>query len=265
MTIIIKYSILLIAEQLERLKTMTIKTKKAKGLKLLLVITIIIYMGFIWMDIFNLDFIISTNNLKFIAMIIIFFISLLTREDALSYKDLHLLQIGLFLTLIADYFLLILDNYYILGIFLFAIVQIIYSFRYEFRNLKLTLRNFIIIFIGLYIVHIILNRFLVEIDFLWTMGLFYGLCLLNSVSLSIRAYKYKIYPEPNRQMILMGMILFLLCDINVGLYNFLGYIGKVGIFYNISSVSMWLFYLPSQILLALSGYNYNQGEIKEWN
>ncbi len=97
------------------------------------------------------------------------------------------------------------------------------------------------------------------------MGLFYGICLLTSFRRAFKAYKYKIYPEPNRQMILIGMTLFLLCDINVGLYNILGYMGKVDVFYNISFVSMWLFYLPSQILLALSGYNYNQGEMKTWN
>ncbi len=88
-------------------------------------------------------------------------------------------------------------------------------------------------------------------------GLYYAICLLTSLTKAIKAYKYEIYPNPNGQMIALGMILFLLCDINVALYNILGYIGKVNVFYNISFVSMWLFYLPSQVLLALSGYRYN--------
>lgn len=190
-------------------------------------------------------------------MILIFIISIIIRKNPLSHKDLNLLQMGLFITLIADLFLLILDRHYILGIILFSMVQILYSFRYEYRNLKLTIRNFIIIFLGLSILHIVYNKFIAEIDFLWTIGLFYGICLLNSVVKAVKAYKYKTYPKPNRQMVLIGMILFLLCDINVAMYNILSYFSNDNILYNVSSVSMWLFYLPSQVLLALSGYNCN--------
>lgn len=73
--------------------------------------------------------------------------------------------------------------------------------------------------------------------------------------------KNKLYSSPNRNMIAIGMVLFLFCDINVLLYNLMGMISSSSEFikqlYNISSVSMWLFYLPSQILLSLSGYNFS--------
>jgi len=53
-----------------------------------------------------------------------------------------------------------------------------------------------------------------------------------------------------------GMVLFLLCDINVGIFNLSGFI-NVGpvyeVLYGISSISMWLFYAPSQVLIVLSG------------
>lgn len=226
-------------------------------MKLLLVVIGILYLYFLYMDVFNKKVFLSSNTLKFISMILIFIISIIIRKNPLSHKDLNLLQMGLFITLIADLFLLILDRHYILGIILFSMVQILYSFRYEYRNLKLTIRNFIIIFLGLSILHIVYNKFIAEIDFLWTIGLFYGICLLNSVVKAVKAYKYKTYPKPNRQMVLIGMILFLLCDINVAMYNILNYFSNDNILYNVSSVSMWLFYLPSQVLLALSGYNCN--------
>lgn len=226
-------------------------------MKLLLVVIGILYLYFLYMDVFNKKVFLSSNTLKFISMILIFIISIIIRKNPLSHKDLNLLQMGLFITLIADLFLLILDRHYILGIILFSMVQILYSFRYEYRNLKLTIRNFIIIFLGLSILHIVYNKFIAEIDFLWTIGLFYGICLLNSVVKAVKAYKYKTYPKPNRQMVLIGMILFLLCDINVAMYNILSYFSNDNILYNVSSVSMWLFYLPSQVLLALSGYNCN--------
>ncbi|MCF6461313.1 lysoplasmalogenase family protein [Clostridium sp. Cult3] len=226
--------------------------QKRRIIGILLLFIVILYIWFMYMDIFDIHGFISTDRLKFLSMIIVFIISLFTRKDALSYKDLHLLQVGLFITLIADLFLLILDSHYILGIFLFSIVQIIYSFRYELRNLKLAIRNFIVIFLSLSIVYFIVNKLVIELDFIWIMGIFYAFCLLNSVAKAFKAYRYKIYPKPNRHMVLIGMILFLLCDISVAMYN----IFSEGLLYSISSIAMWLFYLPSQVLLALSGYNY---------
>lgn len=194
-------------------------------------------------------------------MILVFVNSLITGNNALSSKDLHLLQIGLIITLIADIFLLILDSHYILGLLLFSIVQLIYSFRYEFINLKSTIRNFTVIFLSLFIIYLIVNKLIIDLEFLYIMGLFYGLCLLNSVIKAAKAYRNRLFPKPNRHLILIGMILFLLCDINVGLYNILGSMAirnrTLNIIYNISSISMWLFYLPSQVLLSLSGYKYN--------
>lgn len=55
-------------------------------------------------------------------------------------------------------------------------------------------------------------------------------------------------------MILIGMILFLLGDINVAM----SYISKeisVSLGNNFSLL-IWVFYLPSQALLSLSGYKY---------
>ena len=225
---------------------------KRRIIRVLLLFIVILYIWFMYMDIYDIQSSISSDGLKFLSMILVFIVSLLTRDDALSYKDLHLLQIGLFTTLIADLILLILDSHYVLGIFLFSIVQMLYSFRYEFRNLKLTIRNFIIIFLGLSIAYFILNRLVIDLDFIWIMGIFYAYCLLNSVAKAFKAYRYKIYPKPNRHMVLIGMILFLLCDISVAMYN----VFNEGLLYNISSISMWLFYLPSQVLLVLSGYNY---------
>src|SRR5699024_2999819 len=143
------------------------KNSKGKSMKLLLVVIGILYLYFLYMDVFNKKVFLSSNTLKFISMILIFIISIIIRKNPLSHKDLNLLQMGLFITLIADLFLLILDRHYILGIILFSMVQILYSFRYEYRNLKLTIRNFIIIFLGLSILRIVYNKFIAEIDFLW--------------------------------------------------------------------------------------------------
>ena len=236
--------------------------KKYKWIiKILLIPIGVLYFTFLYMDLFNIQVFMSSNMIKFICIILCFIISILTREHALCNRDISLLQIGLFITILADLLLLILDSHYILGITLFCIVQIIYSIRYDVGNTRSTIRKFIIIFVAIPIGYIVINIFIMKVDFLFMIGLYYVVCLLTSLTKAIKAYKYKIYPNPNRHMIALGMILFLMCDINVALYNIIGFISLTGkfinILYNISFISMWLFYLPSQVLLSLSGYKFD--------
>lgn len=226
---------------------------KWRIVKVFLLFIAILYIGFMYIDIYDIESIISSDRLKYLSMLLVLMISFFIGDDALNVKDLKLLQTGLFITLIADLFLLILGRHYILGILLFSVVQIIYSSRYGFTNLKMNIRNFIVIFSSLFIVYFVVDKLIFKLDFIWGMGLFYGICLLNSVIKAAKAYRDRLFPKPNGHMILIGMVLFLLCDINVALYNIL----NEGLFYNISSISMWLFYLPSQVLLSLSGYKYN--------
>src|SRR5699024_137668 len=153
-------------------------------------------------DIFNREIFISSDSIKYLTMILIFIISLFIGQDSLDKKDRYLLQLGLFLTLIADLFLLLLGRHYILGIFLFIIVQIIYAHRYSREDLRHIIRNRIILFTSLYIPYLLINRFLIGLDLLYFAGLFYGISILLSTIDAYRAYKYKRFPSPNRQMIL---------------------------------------------------------------
>ena len=215
-----------------------------------------LYCIFLYMDFFKIQHIISTNVIKFICIIMCFIISTLTRNNAIHKRDLYLLQIGLFATIMADYFLLMLNGYYIWGIGLFCVVQITYSLRYNIGDSRLLIMKFIIIFLIILLAYIFINNFIMKVEFLFVLALFYAICLWVSLIKSIEAYRYKKYPNPSRWMIVLGMLLFLLCDINVALYNIIGIIfpsdGYLNLLYNVSSISMWLFYLPSQVLLSLS-------------
>ena len=61
----------------------------------------------------------------------------------------------------------------------------------------------------------------------------------------------------NTKLFFIGLILFLLCDLNVLIYNLGDFLNIGSGFYrtlqNISEVLMWAFYLPSQVLIVLSG------------
>lgn len=228
-----------------------------KTMIIILYLIILMYLIFLYLDIFKDYYYNLSNMLKFICIILCFTLSTLTRQNPFEQADVKLLQFGLFLTMIADFFLLIIDDYYEIGVGVFSIAQITYSIRYDIKNKRKVIRNYITLFVLLNIAFVTVNLLYKQVDVLVFISIFYGFCLITNVLKSLRCYKYKIYPNPNGAMIALGMILFMFCDINVALYNILKSMSiSEGFISNMSSISMWLFYLPSQVLLAISGYNY---------
>lgn len=240
------------------MKTVKGKSFKSMTLKSILLIISIFYVSFLYMDFLSIRSYISTDIIKFISILLCFLIGLLTGKDAINIRDKHLLQVGLFFTLMADLCLLILD-YFVLGIALFCMVQITYFVRYEVNESgKSSVVRFLILFEVLVILYIVAKFFFVRIPFLFLIALFYSICLISSVMKAIKIFKKNMFSYPNKHMIVFGMILFLLCDINVAIYNMPRFLDLSGYFtegfYNTSQQLVWLFYLPSQVLLALSGY-----------
>ena len=80
-------------------------THKWRIIKVMLLFISILYIWFMYIDIYNTKSFISSDGLKFLSMILVFVISLITGNNALSSKDLHLLQIGLIITIYADFFI----------------------------------------------------------------------------------------------------------------------------------------------------------------
>lgn len=211
---------------------------------------LIIYISFIYVDSFNIKTKASMNILKYLSIVLCFLITLVWSKNSINKEDLKLLQMGMFFTLIADLFLVILD-YHIAGVMTFSIVQMVYIRRYTEGKAYKIIKRLIEVFILISISYFLINRYLIKFEFLIALGLFYSICILISILKSIEASKKGIYPNLNKHMIVWGMILFALCDLNVGL-------SRIESIHNISSKLIWIFYLPSQVLLSLSGYKYEQ-------
>lgn len=232
------------------------KNKKVKTLLLntLLIMIGLLYILFLYLDIFNKKILISSSIFKYISIILCFIITLFIGEDGFNKRDKSLLQIGLFVTVLADLCFLILD-YYILGTILFCLVQVIYYNRYKRGGIyrpPLSFIKFIIIFLLIMVIYLIINLTLIKIDFLFSIAFFYAICLIFSTVESIKAFKNNLYPCYNKYIIVVGMVFFLLCDINIAIFNTSK---EFNVFiYNISALLIWSFYLPSQVLLSISGY-----------
>lgn len=230
------------------------KVTKKLALRILVIIELTLFIAFLYADIF----LISNGNevsiyIKYSTIILCFIITLLIGKDGFNSRDTLLVQLARILTVIADYFLLIKDDFK-LGILCFCAVQIIYIIRHSLME-KQVYKNAVFLFIAS-LFAIVSSKIIKISNFdgeLLFIGCIYAAFLLTSVYCGVRALKSSNYPKNSALLICIGLILFLFCDLNVALFNIVQYIGYDK--YTLLTVFLiWLFYFPSQLMLSLSGF-----------
>ncbi|MCD7893499.1 MAG: lysoplasmalogenase [Erysipelotrichaceae bacterium] len=195
-------------------------------IKYFLIIEIILYIIFLSLDLTKHYAI--TTPVKYTSIVLCFIFSL--------YSNLHhsdkLISIALFFTIMADWFLLVMNEYEILGLICFIVVQLIYMIK--LGNRLLVLRVILPVLI------IFLTSISNPIDIL---AIIYFFQLLINAMISWRDYKNIGF------IFALGLTLFVCCDTCVGLFN----LTDMGLIHEFTRVGMWLFYLPSQVLIVMSG------------
>ena len=160
--------------------------------------------------------------------------------------DGRLVGTALGFTLAADWFLLVLDRWYLAGVCAFCVVQVLYLARIH-RLLggglrgTLLLRGLLVLGAEGALVALGLWEPLTAVSALYFIQL--AVNALESLRLGRRYAGFA-----------LGLWLFIGCDLCVGLRNlsaFLPGAGQGGLF-AFARVGMWLFYLPSQVLIASS-------------
>jgi hypothetical protein len=198
-----------------------------------------IYVVFLFMDASTKDLgNVQSLYLKYSSIVLCFILSLLIGSEGFNKRDKLLVQSVRFFTVVADYFLVILNDYKY-GILCFCIVQIIYIIRNSFivkvKLYKLSLAVALIMTaLIMLLARINLTNFNKEVVM---GGTVYGCILLLNLYIALKT---------RNCLISIGMLLFFMCDINVALYNFTKEV--------IPGLLIWLFYLPSQLILSLSGF-----------
>ena len=153
----------------------------------------------------------------------------------------RLVPVALALTAGADWFLLVRNDRYLLGIALFLAVQAVYFLRLRRAGADRAwpLRSALALGAGLGV---------------------YALGMASAVNLAAALYFSQLAANALLAWTLkgerwrafaLGLTLFVGCDVCVGLFNVLPP-GSAPYF--AVSVGMWLFYLPSQVLIALSAF-----------
>lgn len=208
----------------------------------------VLWVIFLLLDITNRG---DSTWVKFAAICLCCFTALLGTGTF----DGKLVAAALCFTVGADWFLLVLDKHYTLGIALFLVVQGLYAYRlYLFHGKRAGIPGF-----GARILFLILaflcSVLLAYMAYIWRDGpsrysaaqilmsafapllpLYYfaNLCINMFEAFALKKYTFAI-----------GLLLFVCCDICVGAWN-------LNLFSSFTRVGMWLFYLPSQVLIVLS-------------
>jgi hypothetical protein len=209
-----------------------------------------------------------SNRIKFIIIILCFCYALFDKKSAdksflsISYGC---LRAALFFTVISDLFLLILD-YYLYGVASFIIVQMFYGIKIDLEKRQYTPRQRLLLetvllrvaFQTALTATICFSLFAlgVSIDILLIITVFYFISIVINVIRALNTL-FSAPPEYKNRLFAIGMLLFLLCDINVGFFNLSSYLSLPdqlqNLLYSASSILMWTFYAPAQIFLAISG------------
>lgn len=209
----------------------------------LLALLAAVYLSFLAADLFFAGAGLFSMLMKYLGVLLCFALALLLRGSAWNKKDAALLITALLLTCVSDPFLLLL-NLPVPGLLCFCAVHLCYIRRYRPRAFHIAVAIALTLAAGFLAAGLLTNfptKYALS-------GLYAGL-LITATAFGFASP----LPRANRRLVRAGMLLFLLCDLHVALFNTLPADNP---YYPFAAFLMWFFYLPSQTLLALSAYRY---------
>lgn len=185
------------------------------------------------------------NILKFSFIALCFAVTLLSFKKSHSKRDWLFLAVGMLLTLISDYFLVLYDNQPV-GTTTFCFVHMAYILRVRSRKYLWVIIGTLLLVLPLYF----------ATDYLITTAALYFVLFLQDIVAHMVYYRKESLPMINRRLMLAGILLFALCDINVLLFNLPRFVSLPDGLSDTAFTLIWVFYMPAQGLLAVSALRY---------
>lgn len=204
----------------------------------------IIYVLFMARDIAGTQ---GTTAIKYAGILLC--LAMAAAQTAFAGHDGLLIAAALLFTAVSDIFILVLNDYYEIGLCTFIAVQTAYYARIYLTNGKNPLPS-LAVRAGLAAAVMVALAATASLEPLTALvAVYFTGLLVNAVESAFLIKLSKRYI-----LFALGLLLFIGCDICVGIYNFgpvLG-ISLPPALLNFAAVAMWGFYLPSQVLIVLS-------------
>lgn len=215
----------------------------------------VIIFSLIQLILYALIFTVGGDTVRYLVIISAFLFSLLFVSKS---KNSYLTVGALAFTLAADLFLVMLDPaQQLVGMIFFCGAQLFYAARVHFlfetkaaRSITLVLRAAAILIVQIVTLTVLGDAY----DALSAVSMLYFTnIILNTVFAFIHFKKQPLFA--------LGMLFFVFCDIFVGLSGALGTylpVSEGSIIYKIAHPpfdAAWMFYAPSQTLIAISSHN----------
>lgn len=155
---------------------------------------------------------------------------------------------GMCFTVISDFFLVLLQNQQI-GFVTFCFVHIAYNLR-----VTLNIKRSLVFILGTLILCVPLTFIIGSLSASMAA---YAFLFIQNIIVNIHSFKKNTtIPKINRILILLGIILFFLCDINVLIDIFRDNVPER--VWEIAHFMIWIFYAPAQVLLSISAFKYGR-------
>lgn len=200
-----------------------------------------------------------SSYLKFISIVLCFAGTLFFQYK--GKRDVYISG-ALGLSVFSDVFLLF-TCYFVPGLLSFLCVQILFLIKLKNRYGFSMKRQ--VLYRG--IVFLLLWQSLalagVAVDMVFLLGACYIVFFAFNIGIAVRGFmnsqtlsSKKNISGTEQGLFMVGLILFFICDINVGIFNMSSYIQAGGGLWrqliDISRIGMWAFYLPGQMLIGIS-------------
>lgn len=165
-------------------------------------------------------------------------------------NDTGILVLGLGFTCIADYFLILWNQYYEAGVTAFLLTQICYFIFLAADYEGFRLKKLVMLRVGFAsIVSVVSMCMIKQFSLLFVVVPFYAVFFIGNIMLA--SVQYAAHP-----LFSLGLILFFCCDICVGLSN--GELAGLTVPFACTFQRLiWVFYIPSQA--CISFYIYRKG------
>jgi hypothetical protein len=202
---------------------------------------------------------ISKSLIVILTTVLVFMIG----NDGLNKRDTNILKFTYIFIALADIALVLLTKPY-LGIILFSIVQTALIIRngagmYNIIKNKgckncfgsLIINTILSLILLILILSNVLNN-MIQDKALFHIMIFYAFLISSSLLTAISNMTLEVFPKLNSILVTIGMVFFMLCDLNVGLSMAL----NKGTIWLIADSVIWIFYTLALTLIALSGYSF---------